>query len=265
MEETTSQQGNIMQGIQDMIGNLLVNTIEKMQANEMNKQADGSKSSVDMDIGMQDIKNFVAVMQKFIDNVNITIRRLEGVDENEATDDEFLENYMATADNVLEIAAFTMKDKLTGLSNRYGFDQRLTLEWNRAARDKSALALIIFGVRDVKEYVGAEHEDLMKLITRALQNTIKRSTDFFARWGDDEFAILLPTTDDAGAMIVATRVFTEIGSAIQPHLKTKSNIAVGLNVHIPAPKEVPADFIANAHKVFLAAKENESGGVVSYE
>jgi diguanylate cyclase (GGDEF)-like protein len=162
-------------------------------------------------------------MQKFIDNVNGVIAQLEtGSPEAGGTDDKFLEGYMATADNVLEIAAFSMKDPVTGLSNRYGFDNRMILEWNRAIRDKTALSLVIFSVDSIKMCEDIEKCDkLLKVITETLDSSIKRTTDFIARWSDDEIVALLPITDIDGATIVAERIYNELGGKSLPGMDEK--------------------------------------------
>ena len=271
--EQTAEPDNIMQHIQDMIGDLLKNAVDKMQKTEISEKlgdvpveaGDNKEPSEQMDIS--EIKNFVTVMQKFIDNVNVMVSQLEtGKSEPGATDEKFLDGYMATADNILEIAAFSMKDSLTGLSNRYGFDNRLILEWNRAARDKSALGLVIFGVDGFTECEDSKkREDTLKSVSETLENSIKRSTDFIARWSDDEFAALLPITDSNGASIVAERIRTEIGKMSIPCVLDKggkSTVSIGVCVYTPEPHEQPADFIGNAHNAFKKAVEAGGNAVI---
>lgn len=257
---------NIMQDIQDMIGNLLKSTVDKMQRSEVGEQMgdehpkDSAESDAMADMGIADLKNFVLVMQKFIDNVNVMVAQIEsGVSEPKAKEEKFLDSYMATADNVLEIAAFSMKDSLTGLSNRYGFDSRLILEWNRASRDKSPLGLVIFSV------VGftGRREDVYKAISKKLLKSIKRSTDFIARWDNDEFAALLPTTDGSGVKIVAERILAELESTQGIDTQGgKLSVPIGVCVHIPESSEKPADFIAKAHGAFEKAKASEKSIIV---
>lgn len=253
-------QENIMQDIQDMIGNLLANAMGKMQTDDSAKQLGGEAGTAELpQMNIDEIKNFVQVMQKFIDNVNVMINRLEtGDPQFGETEDAFLEGYMTTADNVLEIAAFSMKDKLTGLSNRYGFDNRLLLEWNRAARDKSYLSLVVFNVSDLEEQTGAERDDMRVKIAKTLEGAIKRSTDFIARWADDEFSILLPITNKDGAAIVTDRI-RGVFNAIS------TNVCIGVNVALPKPGEPPAAFIEQAHNAYLAAKKAGANSIIFAE
>jgi len=271
--QNAAESGDIMQHIQDMIGGLLQNAVGKMQKADTESQLGGvSADRTDVDdlsaqMGIEDIKNFVDVMQKFIDNVRVMIVGLEtGGLEPGSTDEKFLEGYMATADNVLEIAAFTSKDPLTGLSNKYGFDNRLILEWNRAVRDKMALSLVIFSVDGLKEIKDSEkHDEIMKTVSDTLENSIKRTTDFIARWSDSEYAALLPITEDVGASIVAERIRIEIGSMDIPGIAKKDGktpVSIGVCVHTPEPGEEPVDIINNAHKAYIEAKEIEGSVIV---
>jgi len=264
---------DIMQHIQGMIENLLKNSVDKMQKAEIRKQlgdtqASGSTNAEEQQqMGMTDVKNFVSVMQKFIDNVNIVITQLEtGQSDAGDTDDQFLDGYMATADNVLEIAAFSMKDTLTGLSNRSGFENRMILEWNRATRDKSALCLFIFGVDGFEKIKDSKmRDDCIKAVAKKLEKTIKRSTDFIARWSDDEFAALLPITDQDGALIVAERIRLAIDEMNVPGIADDScisTVSIGVCGHSPDHNEKPIDFIGKAHEAYITAKEKGGNTVV---
>jgi len=264
--------GNIMQHIQDMIGDLLKNTVEKAQKTEVSEKlgvtpaaGDIKDSAPQMDIA--EIKSFVSVMQKFIDNVNVMVLQLETGSINPGdTDEAFLDGYMATADNVLEIAAFSMKDTLTGLSNRSGFDNRLILEWNRAKRDKSALSLVIFDVDGFDSSGNTiARDELLKAVSETLNCSIKRTTDFIARWGDNEFAALLPITNTGGATIVAERIRTEVENITIPGIVEESgklSVSIGVCVQTPEPHELPADIIKTAYDAFSKAKEAEGNSII---
>ena len=177
--------------------------------------------------------------------------------------DKLLDDYIDTAANIFEIAAFSMKDNLTGVSNRYAFDNRLVLEWNRAVRDKSTLSLLLISIDALKDFKGKHGQHkvdlLMQAVAKTLEQSIKRSTDFIARL-DDEFAIILPITDSDGARIVAERIHNEIekmevqcpdgGQCI------KVTVCVGVCVHMPAYEEQINDYISKANDTLKQAIAN---------
>ena len=272
-EQTPPESGDIMQNIQDMIGDLLKTTVDKMQKDEVSGKLGDTPSDLNAKkesaslMGISEIKNFIYVMQKFIDNVSVMVTQLEtGVPAPGATDEKFIDSYMATADNVLEIAAFSTKDTLTGLSNRYGFDNRLILEWHRAVRDKSALGLVLFGLDDFTVYCKSiKSDDLLKAVSETLKKTIKRSTDFTARWSDTEFAALLPITDASGTAIVVERIRKEVESMDIPGLPDvagKIAVSVGACVHSPKPEEQPTEFINKALDAYTKVKDTGGDSVI---
>jgi len=265
---------NIVQDIHGMISNLLKNTVENMQKAETKKELGDTTQDINenneitAEMGLADIKNFVGVMQKFIDNIKVMVAQIETGDPDAGeTDDAFLDGYMATADNVLEIAAFSMKDTLTGLSNRYGFDSRIILEWNRATRDKSTLGLAIFGLDGFEKLKdNSIRENILRTVSQTLLGSNKRSTDFIARWSDNEFAALLPITDTEGAAIVVERIRTAIEGmniAELPKINGKTAISMGVCVYTPKPGDQTIDFIDKAYKAYKKIKES-GGDIVTF-
>jgi two-component system cell cycle response regulator len=100
-------------------------------------------------------------------------------------------------------------DPLTGLINRRAFEELLELELERAARSDRPLSVVvgdIDGFRAVNEQHGHEVGDvaLQSVAHNALK--WKRRIDIAARIGGEEFALLLPETDERGAFIVAERL-----------------------------------------------------------
>jgi len=275
--ESSVPQDNFMHGIQDMITDLLKNEIEKMQKTEMDKQFgkaeqdtldDGGEPSLPPAMDITEIKKIVGSVQKFLDNINMMITQLEGGNTAYISDeDKFLDAYMTTADNILEMAAFSTKDSLTGLSNRHGFDSRFILEWNRAAREKTPLSLLILGVDAFREG-SDEHllnKDVLVAIAKTLESTIKRSTDYVARWSDDAFAALLPITGADGTMIVAERICAEIESLRIPSISEKGGKVtafIGVSVQTPGQNEQPAEFVNKAHSSLIKARESGQNIVV---
>ena len=245
-----AQQGGGMQDVQNMIESSLKSAIERLQRKDTKKQMDASSpdaaDGVDAEImqaqmDLDEIKTMVATLQKFIDNLNMMIAQLEGTDNSFGRNEEkFLDDYIATADSILEIAAFSTKDNITGLSNRYGFDDRMMLEWHRSQRHESPLSLLIFDVVVLGYSGGAlnpqQRNEVLRSVSKALKNSIKRSTDSIAHWSEDEFAALLPVTGIEGAMSVANRITEEINDMDIPSISEKGGkmiVYVGINVQTP--------------------------------
>jgi len=268
-QDPSEQQDGIVQNINDMITDLLKDVIDDMQKAEKGASDEGDKESSAAQVGITDLKNIVGTIQKVLDNTNMMIAHVEGGTYDDRDKDVFLDDYMATADSILEMAVFSTKDNITGLSNRHGFDSRLVLEWNRATRDSSPLSLLLFSIDEFKEHekeCGHKQWDgVLQTIAKTLDGSIKRTTDFVARWSDEEFAALLPLTDADGAMIVAQRIHNEVENMSIPLIDGKGGkitACIGVCVKEPGQTEQPAGFTEKAINALNTARDSGSNRIV---
>lgn len=183
---------------------------------------------------------------------------------------DFLGDYKTLADNILELAAFGMIDQLTGIPNRRSFDNRLELEWERAARGKQPISMLMLDIDKFKTYndtFGHQQGDVtLRIISSTIKQTLNRSIDFTARWGGEEFVVLLPDTDADGAFSVAERIRAAIEAAEIPCddiRGRKATISIGVHTLIPAHDDTAADFITAADNALYRAKETGRNKVVS--
>ena len=109
-----------------------------------------------------------------------------------------------------ELAAVAVTDGLTELANRRCFEQMLQLEWQRAARTDTRLALLMIDVDNFKTF-NDQHghwkaDEVLKEFGRVLKRCSARPGDLAARYGGEEFAVILPNTDTRSASVVAERI-----------------------------------------------------------
>lgn len=100
-------------------------------------------------------------------------------------------------------------DELTNLYNRYYLDQRIVSEMERAERYDQPLSLIMFDLdhfKKVNDTWGHSTGDLVLIAVADRVSQIIRYPDVLARWGGEEFAVLLPQTDLHGAILVAEKL-----------------------------------------------------------
>jgi diguanylate cyclase (GGDEF)-like protein len=107
-------------------------------------------------------------------------------------------------------------DSLTGLANRWRFDEELALEWRRAERIGDSLALILLDLDDFKSvndtYGHPVGDDVLRRIAGILGTNI-RQVDLAARYGGEEFAVIVPEADLEGGLQLAER----LRSALEAH------------------------------------------------
>ncbi len=108
-----------------------------------------------------------------------------------------------------ELSRLALTDGLTGLLNRRGFDQQLEDEIWRARRFEHGLGLLVFDLdrfKSVNDTWGHTQGDVvLRAFAEVLMNSSRR-VDKVARFGGEEFALLLPATDAEGVEIVGEKV-----------------------------------------------------------
>ncbi|MEL6064746.1 MULTISPECIES: sensor domain-containing diguanylate cyclase [unclassified Methylobacterium] len=119
-----------------------------------------------------------------------------------------------------ELAALSRTDALTGLPNRRRFEETFAAATETARRDGRPLSLLIVDADHFKRYndryghpVG---DAILKALARHLAASVHRPQDLVSRIGGEEFAILLPETDAAGAARIADRVHAEVAGLTVP-------------------------------------------------
>jgi diguanylate cyclase (GGDEF)-like protein len=104
-------------------------------------------------------------------------------------------------------------DALTGILNRRGFDQMLEYKYSVSKRYLSDLSIIFFDIDHFKNINDAYGHDVGDIILKELATTVKeqvRESDVFARWGGEEFAILLPMSSLEDAFQLASKLQSTI-------------------------------------------------------
>jgi diguanylate cyclase (GGDEF)-like protein len=115
-----------------------------------------------------------------------------------------------------EVAHLSRTDGLTGLANRRHFDEVFERGWKSARRSGKPLSLLIVDADHFKRYNDryghAVGDEVLRGLARCLAATAHRPDDLVARIGGEEFGILLPDTDAAGAMRVAGKVHEAVAT-----------------------------------------------------
>ena len=209
------------------------------------------------------IQRVASVLHELFEDINVMITEREhgNIDYSFETS-EFLGDYKRLANSVLELATFSMKDQLTELPNRRGFDNRLDLEWQRAVRERTPVSILMMDIDKFKTYndtFGHQQGDVtLQVIARTIRDSLKRKVDFAARWGGEEFIVLLPGTDVEGALRVAENIRAAVESAVIPcedDRGKKATISIGVNTRIPDIDGLTSAFIEEADQALYKAKE----------
>jgi len=162
----------------------------------------------------------------------------------------------AQAEDKLEELATT--DALTGLKNRRKFDTEIDTEWRRAMRARTPVALLMIDADHFKSYndnYGHQAGDQVLVgIAICISDSIRRAGDCAARFGGEEFAVLLPGISASDALTVAENIRQKVEHwSEDPKVTT---VSVGVASMVPSAGLDWTDLIGAADKALYAAKAN---------
>src|SRR6476646_10726160 len=162
----------------------------------------------------------------------------------------------AQAEDKLEEMATT--DALTGLKNRRKFDSEIDTEWRRASRARTPVALLMIDADHFKTYndsYGHQAGDQVLVgIAICISDSIRRAGDCTARFGGEEFAVLLPGISTIDALGVAENIRRKVEHwSEDPVVMT---VSIGVASMIPVAGLDWSHLIEAADKALYAAKAN---------
>lgn len=162
-----------------------------------------------------------------------------------------------------KMSELVLTDPLTGLANRRHFDQTLASEWDRAAREKHPLAVLMIDIDHFKAFNDtrghAAGDDCLRAVARALHEHCARPGDTVSRWGGEEFAVILPGTDLPGASHVAGELVEVVRSLGLAHgaggAGPRVTISAGAAAVLAAEDGAPQDLVQRADAALYRAKQ----------
>ncbi len=161
------------------------------------------------------------------------------------------------------LQSLTNLDPLTGVSNRRHFDSVLANEFRRARREGDPISLVMVDIDGFKpyndEYGHQRGDEALQKVVGAIETNAQRPLDLVTRYGGEEFAVILPSTNEGAARVVAERMRTTIESNDIPHAlsPTGSRLTASLGVAgmVPNRHSSLEDLVRRADGALYRAKE----------
>lgn len=174
------------------------------------------------------------------------------------------QQYQALLSANQALQKLALSDGLTSLANRRRFDEHLADEWQRLARDKRPLSLILCDLDHFKLYndtFGHPAGDRCLIrVARALLSGPQRPADLVSRYGGEEFAIILPNTDTHGAWRIAQKIHDSIRALQIPHADESENdfvtVTMGVSTVIPGHDNTPHMLVQASDLALYHAKQH---------
>lgn len=151
-------------------------------------------------------------------------------------------------------------DALTGIRNRSYFDKKYQAEVRRSRREQTKLSVVMMDIDYFKnvndQYGHLVGDECIKTVARTLEKALKRPSDDVCRYGGEEFALILPSTDLEGALVLVEHLRAEIEKTTIQAEDGSVNITISAGIGTAiAELNQPEDFIlALADKQLYDAK-----------
>ena len=146
-------------------------------------------------------------------------------------------------------------DSLTGLLNRRALEEILAAEISRAHRFAHQLTIVLLDLdrfKEINDSFGHAAGDVMLRAVSRLLTSLARQGDTVARWGGEEFVVVLPETDLAGAQRFAERLRRTIEAHAVGEMKTSASCGVTTML----PEDSVEELIGAADQALYLAKSN---------
>jgi two-component system, chemotaxis family, response regulator WspR len=167
-----------------------------------------------------------------------------------------------------ELQRLSSLDGLTGLANRRIFDLLLAKEWLREQRRAQPLSVILIDLDFFKQYNDRyghiQGDDCLRKVAGALSTAARRPGDLVARFGGEEFAVLLPETPRAGAESVAALMRERVAALAIPHegstVAKVVTLSQGIASCVPSPSSSTTELLERADRALYAVKQSGRNG-----
>ena len=163
-----------------------------------------------------------------------------------------------------EFLNMTIIDQLTGIYNRRFLNGNLKKIIKSLSRSNGSLSLLMIDIDWFKKYNDTYGHDMgdncLQKVANTLTLCITREEDFVARFGGEEFVIVLPNTDEEGAGLIAEKILKKVYECNIPHKSSDVadfvTVSVGGTTCIVKHSYNESDFIKRADEALYKSKQN---------
>lgn len=173
-----------------------------------------------------------------------------------------IERQLGVIAEMKRLEALSVTDGLTQIANRRYFDSFLTAEWRRSVREGGSVGLIMIDIDHFKgyndHYGHLEGDKCLQLVAKTLKEQAQRPRDLVARFGGEEFVVVLPSVHFEGMKVVAERIQSAIAELRMPNAGSDTSsmltVSLGLAWAEPSPEDSITTIIEAADEALYAAK-----------
>ena len=149
-------------------------------------------------------------------------------------------------------------DGMTGLANRRDIMEKIDREATRSQRHQRSFTILLVNIDDFKKvnelYTYNSGDDVLVEVARVLRSCV-RNEDICARWGGEEFLILLPETAAESSLPVANKILEAMSMTEFKANKPGIHVTVSIGVCEHKPAQTVQESISRIHQAVLQAKK----------
>jgi len=182
--------------------------------------------------------------------------------------------HLKTAAQMKKFEQLGFIDALTNIPNRRKFDNHMETEWCGTIKNKLPVSVIMIDIDSFKlfndTYGHPQGDAVLRTVAETILSSLGRNADFVARWGGEEFVVILPRTESEGAVIVAERIRqnieeTLIDNMVKGEPALSVTVSLGVTTTKPDIEIYMSDMIRHADFALYKAKKAGKNKVCVYE
>ncbi|GJI99903.1 sensor domain-containing diguanylate cyclase [Duganella rhizosphaerae] len=201
------------------------------------------------------IRDVVHVMRRADGSVEALVGFMFDITERKQAEDKILQLQR-------ELEVLSYRDSLTGVANRRMFDTLYPVEWAKAHATGEPLSLVVIDIDYFKQYNDhyghVQGDECLRRVAQALDTCASRSRDLCARFGGEEFILLLPATDEDAARNVAERCRKLLEHKEIPHARSGVGrvitVSMGVGTIVPGAHDDLNVFLDRVDRRLYQAK-----------
>lgn len=163
-----------------------------------------------------------------------------------------------------KLEEYSYQDNLTGIANRRLFDYLFKREWLSARREKLPFSMILLDIDYFKSYNDnyghVQGDTALRQVAQVIKNTLRRPRDIVARFGGEEFVIILPDTGQKDALNIAKLLKQNIYDAQIEHIKSEVSpylsVSMGVKSIMVCEADEQVQFLKEIDDALYQSKHN---------
>lgn len=186
------------------------------------------------------------------------ISRIYGAMKNKELRDELIRQKKQVEDLLGKVGIMAITDPLTGIFNRRHLETELEKEFSKRKRYKQSIACLILDVDHFKRINDSYGHKAGDIVLRELAQRLKqtlRQVDILARWGGEEFLVVMPQIGREDALKSASRILAFVSNTKFEHINEHITVSIGVSC-VSDSINTPEKLVDTADQALYQAKNN---------